>query len=70
MAGEQGRVPQAWQVPPGADEGLLGSVLGQLEVPDHGVRVPHGHVLKPAHESGEGLVISCLGTHDQVRNCR
>ena len=59
-AGESGGFAEARQLEPGADEGLLGGILGQLEVADYSVCVPDGHVLKAPDQSVECIVISCL----------
>ena len=42
-------------------EGLLGRVLGQVEIAKDRVRVAHSHVLEPLDQHSESIYVACLG---------
>ena len=48
-----------------ADERLLGRVLGQVEVAQQGIGVPHGHVLEAAHDGFVRVQVAGAGAVDQ-----
>ena len=54
------------QVGIGFQEGLLGRVLGQVEIAEDRVRVTHSHVLEPLDQRSESIQVSRLGLFQSV----
>ena len=59
-------VAQAGQLPPGDDERLLHSVVGQVELAEDPSRDAEQPVTMRANEDGEGVSITTLGLLDEV----
>jgi hypothetical protein len=56
-AGKRGRFPQLRQAEISLEESFLCRVLGQRQVPDQRVAVPHRHILKTPDEESEGFSV-------------
>src|SRR5439155_12780702 len=62
---EGGRIAQRRQAPERLEKRFLGSVLGRLEIAEHGVAVGDGHVLETPDQDAIGIGVPFASTHDQ-----
>jgi hypothetical protein len=61
---EGGCLAQTGQVLQDLNEGVLGGILGAMEVAEDRPGVAHGHVLETPHQLGEGVQVAAAGAPD------